>query len=196
MSDQVIPVFPLYTVLFPGGPLPLRVFEPRYLDMISRCLRTGSDFGVCLIREGAEVGEAASTYEVGTTARIVDWHQRQDGLLGITVHGGRRFRVVNETIQPNQLLTAEVDYLPEASPVTLPEEFAGLADILRDMMGRLHQRYARLDAHYDDADWVSHRLAEVLPLGLAQKQYFLQLDDPLERLERLEAVLETLELQY
>ncbi|MEM9207821.1 MAG: LON peptidase substrate-binding domain-containing protein, partial [Pseudomonadota bacterium] len=88
------PLFPLRTVLYPGGPLPLRIFEARYLDMISNCLKTESPFGVLLIREGAETGPA-STYEVGTLARITDWYQGSDGLLGVTAIGERRFRLLS-----------------------------------------------------------------------------------------------------
>lgn len=196
MTDATLPVFPLHTVLFPAGPLPLRIFEPRYLDMISSCMRSGSGFGVCLIRQGNEVGQAASTYEVGTLATIVDWHKRHDGLLGITVQGARRFRVVNEDIQPNQLLVAQVEYLTEDAACDVPADYLFLVDLLRDLIERVRHRYGDMELRYGDASWVGFRLAELLPLRLSQKQYFLQLDDPLQRLERIGAVLESLEIQY
>jgi Lon protease-like protein len=89
-------------VLFPGGPLPLRIFEARYLDMISRCLKTDTPFGVLLIRDGDETG-AARTHTVGTLARIVDWYQGSDGLLGVTAAGEQRFRLLDVGIQPDGL---------------------------------------------------------------------------------------------
>ncbi len=194
MSER-IPIFPLHTVLFPDGPLPLRVFEPRYLDMISTCLKGGTGFGVCLIRDGSEVGEAATTYEVGTVALIHDWHTRHDGLLGITARGEARFRIVSEEVQRNQLLMAEVEILPAEASTDIPAEYLHLADLLRHIIGQIGHRYADLPARYGDASWVGFRLAELLPLRLAQKQYFLQLNDPIQRLERLGAVLESLEIQ-
>ena len=93
-GDQIqIPLFPLGTVLFPGGPLPLRIFEPRYLDMVSDCLRNDKAFGVCLIKDGREVGEPAQPFDVGTMAKIVDWDRTDDGLLAITALGTSRFRI-------------------------------------------------------------------------------------------------------
>ena len=103
MKTIQLPLFPLHTVLFPGGPLPLRIFEARYLDMVSQCLQEDSGFGVCMIRHGREVGEPASTENMGVVARIVDWHQRHDGLLGITAIGEQRFRIASVRIQDNQL---------------------------------------------------------------------------------------------
>ena len=93
MTRSTIPLFPLNTVLFPGGPLKLRIFEPRYVDMIGRCMREDTGFGVALIIEGVEAGGPARTANVGTLARIVDFEQLKDGLLGITAHGGERFRI-------------------------------------------------------------------------------------------------------
>lgn len=196
MSDAVeLPLFPLHTVLFPDGPLPLRVFEPRYLDMISTCMKRGSSFGVCLIREGAEIGGAARTFEVGTYATVHDWHLRHDGLLGITVRGGERFRIVREEVRPNQLLVAAVEPLAVEPHVDVPEEHLGLTDMVRRILDQVAHRYADLPTRYADASWVGFRLAELLPLRLAQKQYFLQLTDPIERLERLAMLLEHLEIQ-
>ncbi len=190
-----IPLFPLHTVLFPDGLLPLRVFEPRYTDMISDCLRNNTPFGVCLIREGNEVGNAASIHQVGTLVRIEDWHKRHDGLLGITVVGEQRFTIERETVHANQLLTAEVE-LQQAEPeVSVPVEFLCLVDILREIIDQVAYRYRDRPTHYDNASWLGFRLAELLPMRLTQKQYFLQLNDPILRLERLVAVFEKLELR-
>lgn len=180
-----IPLFPLNTVLFPGGVLPLRVFEPRYMDMVSACMKQQSGFGVCLILSGKEVGEAAVTYEVGSLVRIIDWDQRDDGMLGITAQGQQRFRIFATRARPSQLLMADVDLLEEPAPVPVPARFARAVPLLRDLIDRLGGLPAEQPPHYEDAVWVGSRLAELLPIGLPQRQYLLQLDDPIERLERL-----------
>ncbi|MFO7594187.1 MAG: LON peptidase substrate-binding domain-containing protein [Pseudomonadota bacterium] len=189
MSRLSIPIFPLHSVLFPGGPLVLRIFETRYLDMVSRCLREESGFGVALIREGQEVGRAAEVYEVGTLGRISDWEQRKDGLLGITLTGEQRFRILGSEVAKNQLRTAEVDLLPNARPTPLPEKYQHLAHLLERMLGELEPPYATLARELDNAEWVGARLVELLPLELEQKQRLLQEDDPLQRLARLEGSL-------
>lgn len=195
MSGATIPIFPLHTVLFPGGPLALRVFEPRYLDMVGRCLREGSGFGVSLIREGKEVGAAAVPYEVGTFGYISYWQRRADGLLGITLIGERRFRILSSEVGADQLVTAEVQWLDDtAGAPPLPERFSRLAGLLRGILEQLEQPYRKIPRHYDDAAWVGGRLAELMPLSLTQKQYFLQMDDPVQRLERLQAMLDADEL--
>lgn len=185
-----IPLFPLHTVLFPGGVLPLRIFEPRYLDMVSDCLRQDSGFGICLIREGKEIGAAASTYEVGTLARISWFDRRDDGLLGINVSGEQRFRILTSEVESNQLVRAEVELLAAEPPCAVPEDYRHLAQLLQSILDQLDFPYAKLPRRYDDAAWLGARLTELLPLKLELKQYLLQLDDPLARLERLRAVME------
>jgi Lon protease-like protein len=190
MATLTIPLFPLHSVLFPGGPLVLRIFEPRYLDMVSCCLKDESGFGVVLIREGREVGEAPQVYEVGTFGHISYWEQRKDGLLGITVTGERRFRILQTAVQPNQLMTAEVELLSTLPARPLPKQHTPLASLLQRILDELAHPYITLERHYDDAEWVGGRLAELLPLDLALKQRLLQEDDPLLRLARLKAILD------
>lgn len=187
-----LPLFPLNTVLFPGGPLPLRIFEPRYLDMVSRCLKTNTGFGVVAIRSGSETGPA-STFGVGTTADIVNWYQDDDGLLAILTVGRRRFRIRSVARRPDGLYTAAVTLLRAEPPVPLPEAYQRLATFLERAMGEEPSRYRGTDARFDDAGWVGGRLAELLPIELPLKQALLELDDPIDRLERLEPVLDDLE---
>jgi uncharacterized protein len=194
MSRAEIPLFPLHTVLFPGGPLPLRIFEPRYLEMVSTCLRQGTGFGVCLIREGREVGEAAHTFEIGTLARITDWHMRRDGLLGIMAIGERCFRTCATRVLPNQLTVGSVELLAEEPECEVPGELGHLVDLLRRTLAEIGPPYADLQPRFDDASWVSCRLAELLPIGLHQKQVLLQIADPVQRLERLQGLLEGLDI--
>ena len=177
-----IPLFPLNSVLFPQGVLPLRIFEPRYLDMVSRCMKTNSGFGVCLIREGAEVGSAAQTFKVGTLGEINYFERRSDGLLGITVEGKQRFNVISSTVQSNQLLMADVELLPQESTVAVPQEYSGAAEFLDKAIQGLGYPFSKLQPKYHDASWVSSRLIEILPIELSTKQQYLQSNDPLERL--------------
>ena len=195
MSTTAIPIFPLHTVLFPGGTLPLRIFEARYLDMISQCMKDGCGFGVALIREGSEVGKAADTFDTGTLSEIAYFNQQPDGLLGITARGQQRFQIISKEVQPNQLTVAEVTLLDNEAAQPLPQKYSAAADTLRGLLEQLDQPFINMEKHYDDASWVGCRLAELLPIRLEQKQYFLQLDDPIQRLERLMALLEDLEIR-
>lgn len=185
-----IPLFPLNTVLYPGGPLPLRIFEQRYLDMVSRCVQNDSPFGVLLIRNGNETGPA-DTYDIGTLARITDWYQGSDGLLGITATGEARFRLVSCDRQNDGLAIGEVELLAEESACMLPENYQPLAKILAGVLDDLGKLYATLEKHYDDASWVGYRFSEILPITPEQKQSSLETDDPITRLEMLSKVLDS-----
>lgn len=185
-----IPLFPLNTVLFPGGPLPLRIFEARYIDMISERVQKDAPFGVLLIREGDEAGRA-STYEVGTLARITDWYQGSDGLLGITAIGEQRFRLLSAERQPDGLNVGEVELLSEEEPLPLPEEYQGMATILAGVLDDLGRLYESLERRYDDASWVSYRFVEILPIDLDQKQQCLENSDPAERLRMVNELLDS-----
>lgn len=186
-----IPLFPLKTVLFPGGPLPLRIFEHRYLDMVSRCTREGQGFGVVLILEGAEAVTPVLTHRVGTLARIVDFYQLDDGLLGITALGEKRFRLRESRRQPDGLNVGTVEWLTDGQAVPLPAAFELHARLLEQALSQLGGLYAQLERHFDDAMWVGARLLEILPLKLEDKQHCLELDDPLERLEFLKPLVRT-----
>lgn len=177
-----IPLFPLNTVLFPGGPLPLRIFEARYLDMISACVKNDSPFGVLLIREGGEAGPA-TTHDIGTLARIVDWYQGSDGLLGVTAIGEQRFRVISSFRQDDGLNVGEVEILDDEPPTPLPEEYREMANILAGVLDDLGRLYESLDRQMDDAGWVTSRFVEILPIELEQKQRCLEQSDPVERLQ-------------
>ena len=198
MTDtSVLPLFPLNTVLFPRGPLPLRIFETRYTDMVKRCMRESSCFGVVLLREGREAGAAASFAEIGTSARIIDFNLLPDSLLGISCRGERRFRVLRTWREADGLNMGEVEWcdtapgLPigETSAVGIPETYRHLADLLRKVLPELGDIYAALEPGFEDAEWVSARLTEILPISLGDKQYCLELDDPLQRLELISPLI-------
>ena len=180
-----IPLFPLNTVLFPGGVLPVRIFEARYLEMISECLRERKGFGVCAIRAGGEVGQAATCYPVGTLAMVEDFDRGEDGLLQVVARGERRFRVVGQRIESNQLVRAEVVWLEERGSSALPQDRQPLADFLRQLLKRAGKPFSDLEPAYQDAGWVAGRLTELLPFALADKQRVLEMDEPLQRLDTL-----------
>ena len=183
-QNDSIALFPLNIVLFPGGALPLRIFETRYVDMVRRCMRGSQAFGVALIREGNEVGPA-ETFDVGTLAKIVDFHQLSDGLLGLSCVGELRFRIRSRGRQADGLNLAEVDWLAPEPTVAVPERHARLPQLLKSVLPQLGEVYTGIEMRLDDAAWVGHRLAEILPIPLADKQRCLELDDPIERLDVL-----------
>ena len=182
----VLPLFPLRTVLLPGGALGLRIFETRYLDMVRDCGRSGTGFGVCLILDGAEAGAPATPAAVGTEARIEDFDTTPDGLLSLRVRGKRRFRVRRTQVRANGLVTGDVDWCAPDPDDPLRPEHALLGDVLRQALERAGTRAVDVpQARFDDAAWVGWRLAELLPLDDAVRQALLQEDDPHARLERL-----------
>jgi uncharacterized protein len=179
-----IALFPLNIVLFPDGPLPLRIFETRYVDMVRRCMRGEQQFGVALIREGKEVGPA-ETFEVGTLVKIVDFHQLSDGFLGLSCIGQQRFRIQSRKVQADGLNLAEVENLLAEPKIALPDQHARLAELLKTVLPQLGEVYAGIEMQLGDAAWVGYRLAEILPIAAAEKQFCLELEDPIERLDAL-----------
>jgi Lon protease-like protein len=191
LATATIPLFPLRTVLFPNGPLPLRVFEPRYLDMVSRCLKEDTEFGVVLVLSGSEVGDAR-TATIGTRARILDWYQGSDGILGITAVGTRRFTLGDTSRQADGLYIGEIEELEEEPRCPLPQEYESMATLLEVVVNDLGKLYEDLDKDYEDASWVGRRFAEILPITLEQKQACLEMNDPVERLRFVQPLLRSI----
>ncbi|HIQ45855.1 MAG TPA: ATP-dependent protease [Pseudomonas oleovorans] len=189
-----LPLFPLNTVLFPGCVLDLQVFEARYLDMISRCMKQGSGFGVVCIVEGEEVGEAASRFAaIGCEALVRDFQQRTNGLLGIRVEGGRRFRVERAQVLPDQLTVAEVHWLEEQPDSPLHGEHADLAALHAALAEHPLVAGLEMAGVVSGQQQLANQLAYLLPLEPGQKLQLLQLDDPGLRLEQLHTMLELLQ---
>lgn len=184
-----LPLFPLQTVLFPGGRLPLRIFEQRYLGMAKACLRDGTPFGVCLIREGREVGEPALPEETGCTARLVEWDMPQLGLLQVVARGERRFRVRRRRVQADGLALAEIELLPETRDAPIDAQGDLCARVLRRIVEATPPGLVEAPPRFDSADWVSARLAELLPLSLASKQRLLEMDEARDRIEVLRRLI-------
>lgn len=180
------PLFPLSTVLFPGGTLALRIFEPRYLAMVRDCTRDGRPFGVTLLLRGRESGEAASALAIGTLATIVDFYTLPDGLLGIRCEGGARFHVDHAHARHDGLLIGRLTLRPDEPTRELPPQYALLATLAENLIINLVEGAPEpTKAQLDDASWVGFRLAELLPFTLGEKQQLLELSDPGERLQRI-----------
>lgn len=185
-----IPLFPLRTVLFPDGYLPLRIFEQRYLQMVRDCASNDSDFGVCLIMEGEEAVAPVRPAKIGTLAEIVDWYTLEDGLLGVSAVGADRFRVQHTERQGNGLMIGQVELLAEPPHQTVPEAYSVLSQVLARFMEKVGDQYPGHSAEkLDDASWVGYRLAELLPLAAIEKQQLLELNDPIRRLQDLLQIL-------
>jgi Lon protease-like protein len=186
MND--IPLFPLNTVLFPGGRLPLRIFEQRYMDMAKACLRERTPFGVCLIREGREVGAPAIPADVGTLARIAAWDMPQLGVLQVTALGEQRFRILERRVQPDGLARASIQMMKEETDFAIPASCSACVKLLARVIEQQSDLFEP-PHQLDSASWVSSRLTELLPLPLPAKQELLELDSARIRIERLNELL-------
>jgi Lon protease-like protein len=189
--DVELMLFPLHAVLFPGGRLRLRVFEPRYLRMVSQCLREDVGFGVVTIRgDGSEVGPGADFHELGVRARVSDFDPLKDGMLGITVTADRRIRILSSAVESDGLVMGRVRVLPEDAPCRLPIDYQAAALLLRRLLDQTSANPAASDPCWADAGWVAGRLTELLPLSDGAKQDILLLDDPSQRMDVIFAVLQ------
>jgi Lon protease-like protein len=186
-----IALFPLNTVLFPGGLLPLRIFETRYIDMLGRCLRGNEAFGVVLVKQGSDTDPTVETAPVGTSARVVDFQPLADGLLGLLCRGEQRFRIQDRSRRDDGLNCAVVDWIAELRGVSVAAQFQPLVPLLRQAMDKLTTIGRFIEPDYDDASWVAHRLAELLPLDHSLQQHLLEIDDPNERLRLLAPLIES-----
>jgi Lon protease-like protein len=184
-AGERVALFPLSVVLFPGGLLPLRIFEPRYQRMVSECLREQKPFAVAAIAEGPEAGGIAQTARSGTLARIIDWEQLDDGLLGLLCEGEQRFVLRDVEVERDRLLRARVVRLPREAPQPLPADLEWTAELLQQLLERLGPPYERLNAAPISADHVAARLTEILPLPLGEKQALFDMPDGVARLRRL-----------
>ena len=194
---DTLPIFPLGTVLFPGGVLPLRIFEARYMDMARECLKTDSAFGVCLITRGNEVGQPADHEAQGCLAMIREWDMPQLGLLRIRTVGSQRFEILQRELQADGLIRAQIRLLAADPELPVPAPFGMLPQLVQrivtDLVEEEEDPLKRMIAdpyRYDDAAWVGNRLSEFLPLSMATRQRLMTLTDPLLRLSLIQQVLE------
>lgn len=190
MSASDLPLFPLRTVLFPGGDLRLRIFEPRYLDLVRQCSRDGSPFGVSLILDGVEACGPALPAATGTTARIVDFYALPDGLLGLRCVGESRFRVRQTRMRDTGLIIGEVEAMHTFEPEPVAPQHGLLAQLLERLLDHFGGPHAGAGkAQLDDAHWVGFRLAEMLPFESEARQALLELDSAQQRLDDILSAL-------
>jgi uncharacterized protein len=189
-GGQSLPIFPLHTVLFPGGVLPLRVFEARYVDMTRECMKREQPFGVALIREGNEVGAAALPEPIGCTARIADWDMQQLGVLNIKAVGEQRFRMLSNRVESNGLIIAEVELIAAEAGRPVPEDDRACVNLLRAVLIQVGDKHLPPPHRFDDAAWVGYRLSELLPVPRLAKQKLLELEDSVSRLQILTRFIE------
>ena len=182
-----LPIFPLGSVLFPGGTMALKIFEQRYLDMAKACLKNGEPFGVSLIREGEEVGTPAVPEPIGTLALIADWDMPDLGILQVRVTGAARFRIIERSVSRNGLIVGVVSILPDDTHCDCPEHVA-CASFLAKIYARVGSAEVAQPS-FENAAWVGYRLTEFLPFSNAVKQKMLELTDARIRLEILQKFL-------
>ena len=203
MDDTWLPLFPLNTVLFPDGILPLRVFETRYMDMARACMKSASPFGVVLIKSGAEVGTAAEPEQVGTLAHIAELDMENLGVLLLRATGGKRFRILQTRVLPDQRLEGVVAMLPEGPTRAISNQHLACAQTLKLVIDDLKTRLDRGTSfdkafphpfHLDNAGWVANRWRELLPIPLKARQKLLELDDPQVRLATVYSYLQQHEI--
>ncbi len=180
-------IFPLNTVLFPGGTLPLKIFEQRYIEMTKVCISEERPFGVCLIKEGREVGTPAVPQDIGCLARIVQWDMPQLGVFHLQVEGLQRFRILSSEVEKSGLISATIEHLAIDSAVA-PEETL-CRDVLKAIIEKIGTEHFPSPHRFDDAAWIGYRLSEVLPISLEQKQQMLRMTDPHARLSQLGEIL-------
>lgn len=193
MTTETLPLFPLGNPLLPGARVPLQIFEPRYVDLVKRCLRENSEFGVILIREGHEVMQSRqdltpTLHTVGTRARIVDWDGLPNGRLGITIAGGERFQLHDTHRLADGLVMGSVSPRPGPPGGPIPGHFHALADLLASLL--VHPALQRLGiGPVEDALSLAGSLTQWLPIPAGEKQAILELDDPEARLARVDALV-------
>ena len=191
-----IPLFPLNIVLFPGGRFDLQIFERRYIDLVSHCMRTGTGFGICLLKSGEETSKESlhqTVHNTGTYANIVDWDQLDSGLLGITIEGAVKFVAQDFWQEDDDVLHASVEFSDiestEAEVIPSGDQFTALSDLLRNLEDHPLVAERKLTIDYSDLRQLGWRLSELIPLGINVRQELLEMNDPLERLSKIEKLV-------
>lgn len=192
---QRLALFPLQLVLFPGLSLDLQIFEQRYLRLVSETLKSGNPFGIVSISDDPEEDGSTSFFASGTSVQITNWDQLDNGLLGISVQGQRRFEVVSTEVDPDNLIWAEVNWLEPEPDVELAEDYLGLKELLTDLAKHPGAATFRLNPDTRNATELGFQLAQVLPLEDEQKLELLCMHNPIERLELLSDWVENLSQQ-
>jgi uncharacterized protein len=187
-DPERLPLFPLQTVLFPGGELSLRIFEPRYLDLVRDCLKSGTGFGVVAIKSGREAGTAATPFPIGTYAEIVDWSQGADGFLTLALKGSLRFQIRSHSVMPNQLIVGAVTWLDKPRATASPERSERLNQLLKALCEKMSPT---IDVYKAPAgNQIAYRVAELLPLPLSLRYELLCMESDLAQIELVEDAIQ------
>ena len=187
-----VPIFPLNTVLFPGGLLPLKLFETRYVDMMKVCLRDNLPFGVCLIREGREAGAPAVPEEIGCLANITDWDMPHLGVFTIQARGTEVFRILDRSVTPAGLVRATIASRGAEPEILVDTEYKACAEILHNIIDQVGEGHFHSPLNYRDLGWVVHRLAELMPIDMRLKQQLLECETVKERAKTVLGLLDSL----
>ncbi len=207
MLPQPLALFPLHQVLFPGGRLALRIFEPRYLDMIGRCIESGEPFGVVGLTTGSEVRERIPGSEdfrqevfhsTGTLAHLSHWERPQAGLIFVRARGGQRFHLHTSECLKHGLWTGLAEPMDDDAAILVPEDLRPLSTLLQGFLQTLQEGCkaedmpVQLPYAWEDCGWLANRWSELLPLAERERQHLMALDNPLLRLELVADQLERL----
>lgn len=195
-KNREIPLFPLSIVMFPGGRFDLQIFERRYIDLIRHCLRSETGFGICLLKRGDETTQEnieQSIYDTGTYAKIIDWNQLENGLLGITVEGQIKFSVSDYWKGDDDIFHANVEFSEaesaDSEPIPVENRFDGLSVLLRRLENHPMVEKKKLVVDYDNLWDLGWRLSELIPIKLEERQKLLEVDDPWERVKNIERLI-------
>ena len=198
-ETQQIPLFPLHVVMFPRGRLNLQIFERRYIDLVTNCMRTNSGFGICLLKEGEEIiqeGTNQTIHRTGTYSNIIDWDQLENGLLGITVEGSAKFSIEDCWQSDSGVLQGNVQFNETDNVVreTIPldDQYTALADLLQNLESHPLVEQKKLIIDYNNLWDLGWRLSELIPIEIEQKQQLLEIDDPWERIQSIEQLVSDL----
>ena len=198
-ETQQIPLFPLRVVMFPRGRLNLQIFERRYIDLVTHCMRTSSGFGICLLKEGEEViqeGTNQTIHRTGTYSNIIDWDQLENGLLGITVEGSAKFSIEDCWQSDSGVLQGNVQFNEtdnvDRETIPLDDQYTALADLLQNLESHPLVEQKKLIIDYNNLWDLGWRLSELIPIEIEQKQQLLEIDDPWERIQSIEQLVSDL----
>ncbi|MCR9106702.1 MAG: LON peptidase substrate-binding domain-containing protein [Gammaproteobacteria bacterium] len=188
-----LPLFPLGSVLLPYGRMPLQIFEPRYLDLVKDSLRDGIEFGVVWIRRGAEVAQRGSAAphlgDYGSTAKIVDWDQLSNGLLGVTIEGVQRFDLASIETRANGLIVGQVALREPPPSARMLEVWQPVLEVLQGLEAHPHVRSLNLPVDYNQAWQVAYTLIQLLPFDEALKYELLGIDELDELMQEVDMML-------
>ena len=192
MKKNQIPMFPLKSIVLPGGLFPLRIFERRYINMVKNCLKNETGFCITLVRAESDNGYITNIYNYGCYVKIIDWNQLEDGLLGITVEGIKKVHVLESSLDEDNLLQGSIEDIEVEKEYMLPQKYLSLSKFYKKIYPNIKDFISFKKERYADATWVSYRLTECLPLDSSTKNKLIALDNAFDRLDKLNEIVNRL----